>query len=192
MFNVNRGKLVRILLFALVLGGLFLAARASGLTEQLSIAGMRGLLAEAGVVGIVLFLLAYAGSNLVSLPAIVFILAALVSYGGVLGVGLAFGGGLLAASTSFFAVRLLKGKQSEPAEAKKALSTKVACLLAPLDRRPVRTVALLRVFLMLSGPLNMALAASKIRFRAYITGTAIGMVPPLCFYALTLDCWIPR
>ena len=62
--------------------------------------------------------------------------------------------------------------------------------LAALDSHPVLTVAMLRLVFLLSGPVNAALAMSRVRYSQYLLGTAVGMLPAMCFFSLTMSCWV--
>ena len=57
-----------------------------------------------------------------------------------------------------------------------------------LERRPVRTVAALRVALIVSPPLNYALALSPIRFRDYFAGSAMGLAAPVAGWIFLSEC----
>lgn len=51
--------------------------------------------------------------------------------------------------------------------------------LSRLDERPIRTVVVLRLMLWLSPALNDSLALSDIRFRNYLIGSFLGLIPPI-------------
>ena len=56
-----------------------------------------------------------------------------------------------------------------------------------LETQPIRTIALLRLFLLFSPPLNYALALSRVRFRDYLLGSALGLLPPTVLAVVLFD-----
>jgi uncharacterized membrane protein YdjX (TVP38/TMEM64 family) len=177
----------RTLVAAVLVVSLLVAARWLGLDELLSVARLREAMDAAGPVGVVAFWAVFALSALVALPALVFILAALTAYGPALGLPVAFVGSLLAATVAFLAVRCAAAAGKEaPAPGPQRFGR----ALKALSSHPVAVVAGLRSLLLLSAPVNLVLALSSIRYRDYIVGTAVGLLPPLAFYGATLKCWI--
>src|SRR5437763_259960 len=95
-----------------------------------------------------------------------------------------------AACVTFIVVRSVGGKA--PA---KVSRPRVEKLLAAVDRRPIRTVFLLRLFFWLSPWINPALALSRLRFRDFAIGSAAGLLLPVGVVALFLDrvlAWLTR
>jgi uncharacterized membrane protein YdjX (TVP38/TMEM64 family) len=109
-------------------------------------------------------------------PGLVFVAAGVLAYGPRVGGLVSYGAALVSISVSFGVVRALGGR---------ALGdTRV---MQKLDLRPVRTIAALRLFLVLSPPLNYALALSRVRFRDYLLGSALGLAPPTALAAIFFD-----
>jgi uncharacterized membrane protein YdjX (TVP38/TMEM64 family) len=165
-----------------VVSTLALIGHVSGATAQLDVASLQALLQDAGAIGMLAFVLLFALGNLLGVPGVLFVVAGLVAYGQLGGAILALVAGLFVASTSFWTVRLIGG--SPAAALKGRLAQR---LLGRLDARPVQTVAALRTLMILSPPLNYALALSPIRYRDYVLGSAIGLIAPIAFYALLLE-----
>jgi uncharacterized membrane protein YdjX (TVP38/TMEM64 family) len=181
-------KRPRTIVAAAVVVLLLVAARQLHLDELLSVARLRASMDAAGPAGVVAFWAAFALSALLALPALVFILAALTAYGPALGVPVAFVGSLLAASVAFLAVRCAGSASGEAASAPASRPFRRA--IEALSSHPIAVVAGLRSLLLLSAPVNLVLALSSIRYRDYLIGTAVGLLPPLAFYGATLECWI--
>ena len=55
-------------------------------------------------------------------------------------------------------------------------------IFSHLDDRPILSVALLRLLFQTLPALNYALALADIRFRDYLTGTALGLPLPIFLY----------
>ena len=161
--------------------GLYLLNARLGLTEQLSVEALQGWMIEAGLLGAVGFVGVFALGNLLSIPGLVFIIASLLAYGKVVGALVALLGSLAALTLNFWAVRLVGGTPQ-------AIPTgRAARLLRGLQARPIGTVFLLRCLMMLSPPLNYALALSPIRYRDYMLGSALGLIAPIGLYAVFLE-----
>lgn len=170
----GKAALWRVGALAALLLGAWAVASATGLDQHLTTDAVRAAVAEAGFWGIPIYLgLAVLGA-LIQIPGMVFIAAAIVAFGQIQGSALGMIGALLAISTSFLVVRGVGGKPLGAIRSERARK-----LLAGLDRRPIRTTALLRLFFFLSPPLTYALALSNIRFRDYFLGSLLGLVAPL-------------
>lgn len=174
----------RILALVLVVGGLVLAARWSGATEDLSVERVRDAMEDAGAWGFALFLLVFAAGELAHVPGLVFVAAAILAYGRVTGAAAAYSGAVLSVCVSFAVVRGVGGKLLSTIE-RPAIRT----ILDRLEEKPIRVVALLRLILWMAPPLNYALAMSNVRFRDYLVGSLIGLVIPIILAATFLD-WL--
>ncbi|MEM9193430.1 MAG: VTT domain-containing protein [Myxococcota bacterium] len=166
----------RLRLFAIVLAliGLFLVVELTGLRALITEENIRGLVDGAGPFGVPVYVLLFGVGQLLHLPGVVFVVVARAAWGPVGGYAAAYVGALFAVSFSFYVVRGLGGRALEEIRWKPLRK-----VLARLDAHPVRTVAILRVFLALSPQLNYTLALSAVRFRDYFIGSAIGLVIPI-------------
>jgi uncharacterized membrane protein YdjX (TVP38/TMEM64 family) len=172
----------RLALLALLVLGLFVVARATGFNELLSAARVRAVTNAAGAWGPILFVVVFCVGELVHVPGVVFVAAAVLVYGRVGGGALSFVGAVAAVSVSFVVVRAVGGKPL--AAIRWPLARR---LLSRLDERPVLTVLLLRLLLWMAPQLNYALALSSIRFRSYFVGTALGLLVPIAGIVLLSD-----
>ncbi len=172
----------KLLLFVVVIGGLWLVADAYGLREALSPDGIRELAVGAGCMGVLAYLGAFSLGSLIQVPGAAFLVGARVAYGPGMGFLWAYLGALAAITLSFVVVRAVGGKALDEIRWEP-----MRRVLAKLDERPVRTVVALRTFLMLSPPLNYALAMSRVRFRDYFVGSAIGLAAPVAIWVFLSD-----
>jgi uncharacterized membrane protein YdjX (TVP38/TMEM64 family) len=154
--------------------GLIAVGKLSGVADRLSLTRIHGHVLAAGAWGPILFVALFTLGELVHVPGMVFVAAAVLAYGRAAGGGLALAGALVSLSVSFAVVRAVGGKPF--AAVRWSL---VAKLLASLDARPVRTIVLLRLLLWMAPQLNYALALSRVRFSHYFIGSAIGLVLPI-------------
>ncbi|MCS6912288.1 MAG: VTT domain-containing protein [Myxococcota bacterium] len=178
----------RLTLLVLVLGGLYLAGR--GAAAQLSVERLRALCSEAGAVGVLIYISLFAVGELLHVPGVVFIVAAVLGYGQCWGGILGYLGALCSVSLGFVVVRAIGGQAL--AAVQRPL---VRRALAHLGARPVRTVALLRLMFFVAPPLNALLALSGVRYRHYLLGSALGIVLPTVGVVLLCDQvtrWLQR
>ncbi len=181
-----RGSAWRLVALALVLVGTFVIGHAAGASEHLSAEGLRRLVEGAGAAGVVGFVVLFVVGELVHVPGLVFVGAAVALWGPAHGGAIAGVGALLSLVTSFVVVRAIGG--TPLGAVKSGLARRV---LRHLDLRPVTTVAVVRAVFILSPPITYALALSGIRFRDYFVGSAVGLVPPLTVAVLVTD-WLAR
>jgi len=165
-----------------VLGGLAAAGVASGLTRDLSVESLRAWMVGAGALGVVGFLAAFALGILVQVPGALFVAAAALAWGQVAGAVVGLVGAVLAVTMSFLLVRSVGGKLLT--EIRRPFMQK---MMARLERAPIRTVIVLRLVLWVSPPLNYALAFSSVPLRAYVIGSAVGLLLPIALAASFVD-----
>ncbi len=156
----------------------------TGLDQHIDRDTLSTFLREQGAVGLVVFLLAFSVGLIVQLPGLLFFAAAVLAYGAYTGGFIAFFGGLIAFTASFFFARAVGGKaaldQLKHPWAKRALSA--------VESRPVRTVALLRVLTLFSPPTTYALALSSVRYRDFLVGSALGLLPVVVVFSALSEC----
>ncbi len=180
--EVGRGRvLARLGLLVLVLGAVAWGARASGVPATLD--GMRAVIHGLGAPG---FVLVFALGELAHVPGLVFVGAAVAAWGPVEGGLIAALGSFVSLSLGFLVVRAAGGSPLRLVR-----SGLLSRALAHLDRRPVLTVAALRVAFFVSPPVSHALALSGIRFRDYFLGSVIGLVPPLALLVALFSRVLP-
>jgi uncharacterized membrane protein YdjX (TVP38/TMEM64 family) len=139
----------------------------------------------AGPWGVLLFLCLFCVGLLIQIPGIVFVTGAVLVYGIWLGLVMAILGGLVAISFSYWIARGIGG---DPLASIK--SARARRVIESLHARPVRTMAILRVFMQMSPALNVALALSGVRYRDYLLGAAVGMWIPVALMGVTVDFFI--
>ncbi len=181
----RRGGLRLVLLFA-ALVALFVVARQTGLVDAASVERLRTIVADTGAWGGLVFIALFAGGQFAHVPGMVFVVVGLLVFGQFVGFALAWVGAVIAVSVSFYFVRLVGGTPLTDAS-----TPWLARSLAQLEARPVRTVILLRLVLWLNPLLNTTLALTRLRYRDYLIGSAIGLLAPIAFVAVVLD-WAVR
>ena len=162
--------------------GSFAIAKLTGLLDNVDVDAIRGFMESAGAWGFFAFVAAFALGELMHIPGMVFVGAAALAYGDVLGIAAAYAGAVASVITSFYVVRTIGGQPL--AGAKRPWMKKI---LARLEHQPIRTVAVLRFLFWLSPALNYGLAMSSVRFREYLLGSALGLMIPIPLVVLAFD-----
>ena len=90
----------------------------------------------------------------------------------------------MSVSFSFFLVRRVGGQAL--AHVKRA---RIAKVLERLDRHPIPTIIVLRLVLFLMPAVNYALAMTRVRFRDYFIGSALGLIVPMIVIAYAFE-WV--
>ncbi len=165
---------LRALAALLPLAALILALRLSGVTDALDVAVVRARLAEHGVWAIPVFVFVYGIGILVYVPGALFVGAAVLAYGPVVGGLAAYAGAFWGNVLTFGWVRLL-GYRPLAQLRWPLLST----LMRRLDAHPIVSVTLIRVVFPTTAPVNHVLALSAVSWRAFLIGSLIGVGPQL-------------
>lgn len=173
---------LRLVALIVLLATLYLVGRETGIVSGVTTAVVREKVQGAGIWGALAFVAAFSGGLFLHVPGLVFVGAGIAAYGRLLGGLLSFGAAVNAVSVSFLVVRFFGG--SPFASMKHPLATR---LMTYLDTHPVITVALLRLVLLMSPPLNYALGLSAIRFKDYLAGSALGLALPLTAVSFLFD-----
>ncbi|HEY2748091.1 MAG TPA: VTT domain-containing protein [Polyangia bacterium] len=179
---MNRARAWRLGVLAGVLVALLVVRYATSFGASLSMTRVRDLVQHAGALGVAIFFVAFAVGELLHVPGLVFVAAAVMTWGRVAGGTTAYAAAIGSVALSFVVVRAIGGQPL--AELRWRWLQRI---LARLDQRPIVTVALLRVLLWLAPALNYALALSRVRFVDYLVGSALGLIPPIVAMTLFLD-----
>lgn len=180
----KRSSRWRLIALAAFFIGSLAVAKLTGFDELVTVESIRALMDSAGPLGFVAFVVIFAVGELMHVPGMVFVGAASVAYGSVIGSGAAYLGALGSVTASFFVVRTIGGQPL--AQVQRPLIKK---LLKRLDTHPVSTIAVLRFLFWMAPALNYGLAMSEVRFRDYLLGSALGLAIPIPVAVIFFD-WI--
>jgi uncharacterized membrane protein YdjX (TVP38/TMEM64 family) len=172
-------RLLGVSLFLVILAAAF---EVSGLRGHFTLSFMRQVILQHRIGGLILFVVLFSLGNLIQIPGLIFLAAAVLTLGSLWG-GIAT---YIAAVTSclftFLTIRALGG------DALRLLTNRVAVrILREIDAHPIGCVALLRVLFQTAPALNCALAMSGIRLRPYFVGTLLGLPVPIALYCVFFD-----
>jgi uncharacterized membrane protein YdjX (TVP38/TMEM64 family) len=124
--------------------------------------------------------------ELLHLPGMIFIAVARAAFGAVNGFFLGYGASILAVTAPFLLVRGMRTTRERAWQPRWRLLRR---LLDGVEKHPIRSVAVLRLILWLSPPLDYALAFTSIRTRDYILGSALGLAPCIGAVIWGLGWW---
>ena len=172
--GAKRKRWLRIGGVVLLFVGSIAIAKLTGLDAYLDPETVRAFMVEAGPWGFLAFLGIFALGELLHVPGWVFVGAATLAYGQPLAAVAAYTGAMFSVSVSFFVVRTIGGQSLGEIDRPIVRRT-----MARLEDHPIRTVAFLRLILWVTPALNYALAMSKLRFRDYFLGSALGLLLPM-------------
>ena len=178
----KKTKLLRLGGLLLLLAVLYAAGAATGLMDTVSLEWIRTTVEAAGAWGILVYLSIFCGAVLLWVPGLLFAVAGIVIYGPLLGAPLALLGMCLSSSIQVVLFRRVGGDLL--LDSQRPLLQRA---MARLHDQPVRSIALLRLFLMVNPPLNTALAMSGVRFWHNFLGTAVGMLPTTIVAAAAVE-----
>jgi uncharacterized membrane protein YdjX (TVP38/TMEM64 family) len=178
-FVLRYKRLLGVVLFLAILLAIF---QLSGLREHFNLAFIRELILRHRVGGLVLFVLLFSLGNLVQIPGLVFLAAAVVALDRFWGGIVTYIAAVTSCALTFFIIRAMGG------DALRLLRNRVAVrILRELDAHPIASVGLLRIMFQTAPALNYALAMSGIKFRNYLVGTLVGLPVPIALYCIFFD-----
>ena len=141
----------------------------AGLNAQ-AIRALDALVNQAGPLGPLALLICFGLAPLLSLPGMALVGVCIAAYGPVGGGTLSLMGTALFVTTPWW-----MAKRVGPRGPGRWLRWG----LQHVQRHPVLTVALVRLLVQLSTPASLALALSGVRYRDYLLGSMLGMLPPV-------------
>ena len=170
--------MTRIALLLAVVAAL-VAAWASGLYAQVTPERVAGLVAGAGVFGPLAFVALFSAAEIVHLPGVLFVLAAAALWPPGVAIPTAYAGALTASLVVFFLSRRIV-----PATVRARLPEWLLRHEARLESHALPTVIALRLVLFMLPTVHWLLGASRVSFRDYFLGSAIGLLPGVVAYVL--------
>jgi uncharacterized membrane protein YdjX (TVP38/TMEM64 family) len=177
--STPRARPIRLVVLLLGLVALGVAGYALGIHTWLEATRIRGLVEDAGAWGIVLFVALWMVGTSVNVPPVAFIVVAALVWGPLLGGTISYGATLLSVSVAFALVRRVGGTSLTEIE-----RPWVRRVLAHVGEHPIRTAALVRMTPLFLAPfVTYALALTSMRYRDFLVGSAIGVLPGIALVA---------
>lgn len=164
---------------AIVVAVALAAAWAGGLHSHLTPESVAELVDRAGIFGPVAFVALFAAAEIVQVPGSLFVIAASALWPPLVAIPTAYAGAIAASLVVFFFARRIV-----PASLRERLPERLLRYEARLETHGLQTVVGLRVVLFMAPAVHWLLGASRVSFRDYLLGTAIGLVPGVVAFAL--------
>ena len=133
---------------------------------------------ESGPWGFLIFAALFALGSFIQIPAMLFVLAAILTYGQIEGTIYGFIGVVIAMTFNYYFIRMVGGKVLTEIR-----NRRLRKILSKLDKHPIRTIIILRLLLWASPFLNHVLAMTAVKPKDFIIGSAIGIVLPVAFFS---------
>ena len=165
---------LRLPALVVVLAGLYVLARQSGLLEDVDPHRIRAIVEQWGLYGVILYVVLFSVGLFLYVPGTLFIIAAGLAYGKLWGVPIALLGVNIAINVSYLTVRLIGGtpfgQHSHPFVGK---------LLKGLHASPVTNIAIMRLVFWTAPGLNYLLALSAVKPQQHFFGSLLGTIIPV-------------
>lgn len=172
---------LRMLVLLALVGVALVALRTTDVGELFSPEHLRNRLAEHRSGGLLLFVALFALGNLMHVPGLVFMAAAVLVLGPLAGGLVTYLAAVTSCLVTFAVVRCVGGDAIQRLEHPWAVR-----IVRGLHRRPIRNMVLLRTVLQTLPALNYSLALSGVGFARYLVGTLIGLPLPITVHASTV------
>lgn len=178
---MKKSSIIRLSIIVGLIISFILIGKFTSLGEWFNIDNITGAIRDSGFWGFLMFAGLFAFGSFIQLPAMLFVLAAILTYGQIEGTLLGFVGVVIAMSVNFYFARVIGGKTL-----KEIKSKRVQRILVKLDANPLATIIILRLILWASPPLNYALAMAGVKPKDFILGSAIGVVIPVIIFSMAV------
>lgn len=168
----------RISLILVIAIMLLLAGKFTSLGVWFNLDNVSNVIGNSGPWGFVIFNVLFILGSLMHIPAMLFILVAILIYGPVKGALLGYLGVVIAMTANYLIIRTMGNKVLNEIPNKRLQN-----MLVRLQRQPLLTVILIRLVFWAAPVVNYALAMTSINTRHYILGSAIGIILPVAVFA---------
>ncbi|MEO5660464.1 MAG: VTT domain-containing protein, partial [Polaromonas sp.] len=172
-------RLLLVFAFLALLWGIF---QFSGLRDNFNLAFLHRQFVDNAFTGLLVFIVLFALGNLIQIPGLIFLAAAVISLDRFWGGLATYLAAIVSCVFTFWLIRLIGDDSLRLIKNRYAIR-----LLNNLDKRPAWTTFFLRLLLQTAPALNYALAMSGIRFKSYLIGTLLGLPIPIALYCLFFD-----
>ena len=164
----------RILLILALAIILLLTGKFTSLGAWFNLENISQTIKSAGPWGFLLFNILFILGSLMHIPAMLFILVAILIYGHVEGALFGYFGVVIAMTANYFIIRTLGNKVLHEIS-----NERLQHMLLRLQRQPLLTIILIRLVFWAAPVVNYALAMTSVNTRYYILGSAIGIILPV-------------
>jgi uncharacterized membrane protein YdjX (TVP38/TMEM64 family) len=143
---------------------------------------IRAQLVQHAYAGFFIFVLLFSLGNLIQIPGLIFLAAAVLTLGQAVGGLVTVLAAFFSCAVTFFLIRYMGGNAL-----RKVDNRLLATVLSRLDNHPLQSVIAARMLFQTAPMLNYALALSGIKTRYYLLGNLLGLPLPIALYCLSFD-----
>ena len=178
----QRWTTLRLVILAVVIISFYLMIGRTGLLQSANTQAIREMVSHSGLLGVLLYFCFFSIGQLLHIPGMIFVVAAVLAFGNGLGLFFAMAGAAIAMSVVFFVVRVIGGTPlSNPR------SQWVRRAVAQLDTQPFKSIVLMRLVFSTGPWLNYVLAMSTVRYSHYIGASVLGIIPQVVVTVFLVD-----
>ncbi|MBV1878970.1 MAG: VTT domain-containing protein [Pseudomonadales bacterium] len=134
------------------------------------------------VLGAIIFIGMFSLANLIQVPGLIFLAAAVLTLGKIQGGIITYVAAVSSCLVTYAIVGLVGHNTLRAVQNPIALK-----IFSRIDQAPISSIIMLRIIFQTAPILNYTLALSGLKFRHYLTGTLIGLPIPIFFYCLGFD-----
>ena len=167
----------RILLILTVAFMLLLLGKMTALGSWFTLENVSAIIKNSGAWGLLIFTVLFTVGSLMHIPAMLFVLVAILVYGHFEGALLSYLAVIIAMYVNYLVVRSMGNQVLHEIK-----NQRLQRMLAKLDRRPLLTIILIRLVFWASPVANYTLAMTSVNSRNYLLGSAIGLILPVIFF----------
>ena len=168
-------RILGILVLALLL---LLTGKLTAVGEWFVLDNISNTIKSSGTWGLVIFTVLFILGSLLQIPAMLFVLAAILMYGHLEGALVGYLGVVIAMSVNYFVIRAMGRKVLDEIK-----NQRLQRMLSKLHNRPLVTIILIRLVFWASPVVNYTLAMTSVKPRHYILGSAIGLILPVIVFS---------
>ncbi len=176
-----KSPLFRIIGIVLLAVSLLLVGKFSSMGEWFNLDNITYSIKNSGWWGYLMFSGLFIIGSLIQIPAMIFVLAAILVYGPFEGMLISYLSVTLAMYINYLVIRYIGNNALHEIETKW-----VQRILLRLHQKPISTIVLLRLVFWASPLLNYTLAMTAVRPVHYVVGSSLGIILPLAIFSTTV------
>ena len=178
IFAYMKNAQIRILGILLLALFLLLIGKLTAFGEWFILDNISDTIKNSGAWGLLIFTVLFVLGSLLHIPAMLFVLVAILVYGHLEGALYGYLGVVIAMSVNYFVIRAMGSKVLHEIK-----NRPLQRMLSKLQNRPLLTIILIRLVFWASPIVNYALAMTSVKPGHYILGSAIGLILPVMVFS---------
>jgi uncharacterized membrane protein YdjX (TVP38/TMEM64 family) len=172
-----KNPILRLITILVVVILLLVLSKFTALGAWFNMENITSFIKSTGPWGFLMFSVLFILGSFLQVPAMLFVLIAILIYGPFDGAILGYVGVIIAMSVNYLVIRTIGSNVLNEFKNKHAQK-----ILSKLDSSPIRTIIILRLIFWASPVLNYTLAMTNVEPKQYIVGSSIGIILPIIFF----------